>query len=283
MIPKIGVSGSNVKLCRIGFGCARLFGGSEARSSARMIEIALEAGIRHFDTAPSYGDGTSEGVVGSVLRGMKDVTITTKVGISAPSNIAGRQGRVAYRTFVRPLLARAPGLKSFLLKTIRRGSSQSTTESIVDRRTLPRDEIVRSIEMSLERLKRERVDLFLIHDPDQYELTAEMEESFEALVRENLVGAYGMAFDRKTLSEKPFGSILQSRAQLSACPDFRTKIYHGLLRRDRDDDRNIKHVLPEDVVSRFLLAVPDSIVIFSASSPHQVNNLMNKLKHRLEW
>lgn len=70
---------------RIGLGCARLMGGSEAASSRKLVEVALALGIRHFDTAPYYGEGASETVLGNVLGGVEGVTVTTKIGIARPA------------------------------------------------------------------------------------------------------------------------------------------------------------------------------------------------------
>lgn len=54
--------------------------GSEAeRRSA--VAVALERGVTFFDTAPTYGDGASERLLGRALRAARDrVSIATKVG-----------------------------------------------------------------------------------------------------------------------------------------------------------------------------------------------------------
>ena len=50
-----------------------------AQSIARTIRRAVELGINYFDTAPSYGAGRSEELVGQGLRGLRDrVYIATK-------------------------------------------------------------------------------------------------------------------------------------------------------------------------------------------------------------
>jgi aryl-alcohol dehydrogenase-like predicted oxidoreductase len=51
-----------------------------AESIARTIRRAVELGINYFDTAPSYGAGRSEELVGRSLRGLRDrVYIATKL------------------------------------------------------------------------------------------------------------------------------------------------------------------------------------------------------------
>jgi L-galactose dehydrogenase/L-glyceraldehyde 3-phosphate reductase len=54
----------------LGFGCGAIGGlmvRGEAAEQRRAVARALEAGIRYFDTAPSYGDGRSEENLGRVL------------------------------------------------------------------------------------------------------------------------------------------------------------------------------------------------------------------------
>ena len=54
----------------------------------RIIERALERGVRVFDTANAYNDGESERILGRALRGRReDVVIATKVGFA---RVAGK-------------------------------------------------------------------------------------------------------------------------------------------------------------------------------------------------
>jgi D-threo-aldose 1-dehydrogenase len=58
----------------IAFGCGPLRTGAA-------LDAAWEGGIRHFDTAPSYGDGVAEDLLGrAVRRWPDDVRVSTKVG-----------------------------------------------------------------------------------------------------------------------------------------------------------------------------------------------------------
>jgi aryl-alcohol dehydrogenase-like predicted oxidoreductase len=61
--------------------------------SVRAIHLAVEAGIRFFDTAQAYGAGHSEAVLGQALQGRDDVLIATKVGLvidPARSEVTGQ-------------------------------------------------------------------------------------------------------------------------------------------------------------------------------------------------
>src|SRR5437588_457419 len=69
------------------FGCGAV-GGLMTRGfpadQERAVARALEAGINHFDTAPTYGNGASEENLGRVLAVRKpDVIVSTKVRLPA--------------------------------------------------------------------------------------------------------------------------------------------------------------------------------------------------------
>jgi aryl-alcohol dehydrogenase-like predicted oxidoreductase len=85
---KLGRTGLSVSL--LTFGCGAV-GGLMTRGAPadqeRAVARALEAGINHFDTAPSYGNGASEENLGRVLGALKpDVIVSTKVRLPAERN-----------------------------------------------------------------------------------------------------------------------------------------------------------------------------------------------------
>lgn len=84
----IEISGIGIRASRIGLGTwaigGWLWGGTEERDAIRTIHAALDKGINLIDTAPVYGFGRSEEIVGrAVLEyGRRDrVIIATKVGL----------------------------------------------------------------------------------------------------------------------------------------------------------------------------------------------------------
>lgn len=138
---------------RLIYGCARLTGGADARASRRLIEQVLAAGVRHFDAAPLYGLGTTEALLGEALAGRPEVRITTKAGLAPP----------AYGL-----------LKSYArqAKALLRGRPPALTQDLPLPPTLARNPdadfsaaaLERSFARSCERLRRDRVDVLLLHE-----------------------------------------------------------------------------------------------------------------------
>lgn len=83
----------NTDVAPIGMGCWAIGGpfraGSESwayantndEQSQRTLHAALDAGVQVFDTAPAYGAGHSERLLGSALKGRHDAVIVTKLGV----------------------------------------------------------------------------------------------------------------------------------------------------------------------------------------------------------
>jgi aryl-alcohol dehydrogenase-like predicted oxidoreductase len=88
MLEYIEINGTNLVSSRIGLGTwavgGWMWGGTDEKESIRTIHEGLDHGINLIDTAPIYGYGRSEEIVGEALRqhGCRDrVILATKVGI----------------------------------------------------------------------------------------------------------------------------------------------------------------------------------------------------------
>jgi aryl-alcohol dehydrogenase-like predicted oxidoreductase len=82
------ISGTEIKVSRIAQGTwaigGWMWGGTDERESIRTIHAALDMGINLIDTAPVYGFGVSEEIVGKAIeeRGHREnVIVATKVGL----------------------------------------------------------------------------------------------------------------------------------------------------------------------------------------------------------
>jgi len=117
---------------------AGLFDAVSADVARATIDRAWEAGVRYFDTAPLYGSGLAEERLGTALaaRPRDEYTISTKVGrVLGPGDPS-------------PHFVDAPPLGAVFDYTP--------------------DGIRRSLAGSLERLGLERVDVVLLHDPEDH-------------------------------------------------------------------------------------------------------------------
>ena len=88
MLDYLEIQGTHIISSRIALGTwamgGWMWGGSEDKESIRTIHAALDHGINLIDTAPIYGYGRSEEIVGEALRlgGRRDsVILATKVGL----------------------------------------------------------------------------------------------------------------------------------------------------------------------------------------------------------
>ncbi len=77
---------SDLNISAIGFGCWALakhgWKDVNQKEAIETLESSLELGINFFDTAPVYGFGRSEEILGDVVRGYrKNVFIATKCGL----------------------------------------------------------------------------------------------------------------------------------------------------------------------------------------------------------
>lgn len=81
------ILGTTLKLSRVGLGAwaigGRMWGGSDEAESITAIRAALTHGINVIDTAPAYGFGRSEEIVGKAIEDglRKRVVLATKVGL----------------------------------------------------------------------------------------------------------------------------------------------------------------------------------------------------------
>ena len=151
---EIGTTG--LRVTRLGLGGGPLSVHREVPEEAdavATIRRAYELGVRYFDTAPLYGYGNNEHRFGAALRGLPSdqFVLSTKVGrlIEPIERTPDPQMPVGYRSF----------------------------DAVFD---FSRDGILRSLEDSLLRLNLDRVDIALIHDPENHYEQA-IGEAFPAL------------------------------------------------------------------------------------------------------
>jgi D-threo-aldose 1-dehydrogenase len=142
--------------------------------AAATLQAAWDVGVRAFDTAPHYGVGLSERRIGDFLQNKPrdEFVVCTKVGrrlVPADGDVQG-----AEQFYGTPELSRV--------------------------RDYSRDGVRASLEDSLRRLKLDRVDIALVHDPDDY-LTEAADQAVPALAElrdEGMIGMIGAGMNSAT-------------------------------------------------------------------------------------
>lgn len=203
---QIELPGSELRLSRLGFGTAGLMARLGRRESVRLLEIAHDSGITHFDTARAYGYGEAEAALGDFLgRRRGAVTVTTKLGMLPPRRSRALQGAKALgRVGARVL----PALRPLLRRGAQSMASSGAFEPLAARA---------SLETSLRELRVETVDLLLLHEcrPDDLE-TEGLLDFLRQVVAEGKARAFGIGTDRASTaaivaSRPEFARIVQVR------------------------------------------------------------------------
>ena len=161
---------SEVSVSTIVFGCWAIggwrWGGQDEKEAIEAIHTAIDLGVTAFDTAPPYGLGRSEEIVGKAIQGRRErIRILTKFGIRWDCE----QGELHVET------SGSDGNKVRLMKNSKP------------------DSVIFECEQSLRRLKTDRIDLFQCHIPDP---TTPLEDTFEAvkkLIKQGKVLAVGVS------------------------------------------------------------------------------------------
>jgi aryl-alcohol dehydrogenase-like predicted oxidoreductase len=267
-IPALGMRTS-----RIGLGCASLVGRATRRQSSRMVETALDLGIRYFDVAPLYGMGTAEEVIGEVIGDSPGVVVATKVGLPRPaySPIANMA-----RAMAAPMSGRVRALRR-MIRAIRTPRTTGPAAAAAQK-DFSSPAIRASLGHSLDLLRRRRADVFLLHEPQPSDLNAEVMGTMDQLVAEGMVGTYGAGVDVVCEPPLAFGRIWQSpwpdRSEFKE-PRGIQPIFHGVIRRAPRDPSGRLIEPARLLIERALDARPGCIILVAASHPNQLRSLLS--------
>ncbi|WP_017732673.1 aldo/keto reductase [Nafulsella turpanensis] len=161
---------SDVKVTPMAFGAwaigGWMWGGAEEKAALGAIKAALEAGITTIDTAPVYGFGRSEGLVGKALEGIgrDQYQILTKFGM----NWQTEEGEYFFDS---------EDMEGRPFKMYKWAS---------------KEKVMQECEDSLRRLKTDYIDLYQIHWPDATTPISETFEAVERLMEQGKIRAAGV-------------------------------------------------------------------------------------------
>lgn len=170
---------------RLGLGCSRLgsVGGASVDEARTLLQAALDGGVRVFDTSNIYGQGDSERLVGRALGGRDDCVVISKAGKYHP----------LHRRALQPL-------KSVLRSVVRRSPGARQQVSAARSKPMPTHwdarHLTNSLEGSLRRLGRERIDVFMLHSPSAEVIRAgEAVSALEVARAAGKIGCVGVSVD----------------------------------------------------------------------------------------
>ena len=198
---KLGNSDLNVSV--VALGTWGLGGGSvwsdrdsTAAEAARLLDACKDHGINYIDTAPVYGTGASETLLGEALRGRRqDFVLQTKCSL----NWRGEGGNFHY----------------------------SRDGYTVDNDTRPAA-IRRDVEDSLRRMKTDWLDSVIVHYVCKSFPAADTVEVLETLIREGKIRAYGLSNSQPADLEE-YQSAPQRQQGVSVVQEFFSILspFHG--------------------------------------------------------
>ena len=178
-MEKNNLGKSTIRVSPIAFGAwaigGWMWGGADKNDAVRAINKAIELGITTIDTAPVYGFGQSEEIIGEVIKGKREkLQILTKFGLNWKSN---------------------DGVFYFSTK-------DNHGKDIDIYRYASKKSVLKECDDSLRRLNTDYIDLLQIHWPDSSTPVEETMEALNILIEKGKILAAGVCnYDVELLDE----------------------------------------------------------------------------------
>ena len=142
-----------------------MWGGNEKNDSIAAIRASIDNGVTSIDTAPFYGFGLSEEMIGEALKGRdrSSVQILTKFGLVWDGSNNGK-GEYFFDADGTPIYKYAS-----------------------------KANVIKEVEESLQRLKTDYIDLLQLHWPDSTTPINETMEALELLIQQGKIKTAGVS------------------------------------------------------------------------------------------
>lgn len=164
---------SGLELSAITYGAfaigGNMWGGNEKKDSIASVHASLDHGVTTLDTAPFYGFGRSEEMIGEAIKG-KDrsrIQLLTKFGLVWDGSNNGK-GEFFF-------------------------DAEENGRKIPVYRFASAENVVKEVEESLRRLGTDYIDLLQLHWPDGSTPVHETMEALERLLRQGKIRAAGVS------------------------------------------------------------------------------------------
>jgi aryl-alcohol dehydrogenase-like predicted oxidoreductase len=202
-MKKVQLGNSDIYVTPVTFGAwaigGWMWGGADHQEAVMAIHASIDHGISTLDTAPVYGFGLSEEIIGEALAGRRDkVEILTKYGM----RWEGNKGEFAFDT------------------------TDNAGKPLKIYKYASRESVISECEESLKRLKTDYIDLYQIHWPDGTTPVEETMEAVELLLQQGKIRAAGVCNYSVELTAQAMKSV----------PIASNQVPYSMVRRDIEDE-----------------------------------------------
>ncbi|MFC2089894.1 aldo/keto reductase [Bacteroidota bacterium] len=191
-MKKVQLGKTDVYVTPLAFGAwaigGWMWGGADKEDALDAIAASLDMGISSIDTAPAYGHGLSEELIGEVIKGRRDkVEILTKYGLRWDT-LEGE----------------------FFFDTV-----HNDGHPVKMHRYASKEGVIWECEQSLKRLKTDYIDLYQIHWSDPTTPVEETMEAMDILQQQGKIRAAGVCNYDVELSKRAAACITLASNQVS--------------------------------------------------------------------
>ncbi|WP_347049602.1 aldo/keto reductase [Flavobacterium olei] len=164
---------SELELSSITYGAfaigGTMWGGTEKKESIDSIRASIDLGVTTIDTAPFYGFGLSEKMIGEAIKNLdrSKVQLLTKFGLVWDGSNNGKG--------------------DFFF------DADDNGKKVPIYKYSSKENVIKEIEDSLKRLQTDYIDLLQIHWPDVTTPISETMEAVEKLIQQGKIKAFGVS------------------------------------------------------------------------------------------
>ncbi|TDQ79933.1 aldo/keto reductase [Sphingobacterium yanglingense] len=146
-----------------------MWGGNEQKDSINSVRASIDHGVTTLDTAPFYGFGLSEEMIGQAIKGYdrSKIQLLTKFGLVWDGSNKGH------------------GEHFF--------DAEEAGKAIPVYKYTSKANVIKEVEESLTRLQTDYIDLLQVHWPDNSTPIAETMEALEILIQQGKIRAAGVS------------------------------------------------------------------------------------------
>lgn len=146
-----------------------MWGGNEQKDSIASVQASIENGVTTLDTAPFYGFGLSEKMIGEAIKGYDrtKIQLLTKFGLVWDGSNNGK-GEFFF-------------------------DAEENGKAIPVYKYSSKESVIKEVEDSLRRLQTDYIDLLQIHWPDATTPISETMEALEILIQQGKIRTAGVS------------------------------------------------------------------------------------------